>query len=610
MSKLIGSDVDQVSLNGMLGSGAFVDIDSVLSTKQNTLVSGTNIKTVNGQSVLGSGDIIVSGSGGGNSSSSGSVTMTASTKLYTIDASTGGLKATLPSAIGLDVGASLFTVNNTGDYDIKVVDNGGKTLGFVRPKTTAVIGLIDNSTSSGIWAPSGMSKIGESAKLMIQSVLANSTTAEESIKFVSLDANKGILVFGGTTIYAVVYDKVTNAFGSIVLVATGRSSGVRDIRMVTSTTAVLSSASASNIQTVVLSVSGLTISVGTAATIVPSNTITSELTMVKVGTTFVIEGVSSGTTTGILVAFSVSGTTVTMGSPYSVTLGYNISFGPIVLSSTSFMGLVEISSGSIVATVYSLSGTTITETSQDIGNGGGSVIGVRSVLLSSGRVLMVYKKSVSSSIWARLYSISGGIVSATEVQLPSAHSSSMVALSLIGTDKFISVYQNNSALASACRIDCSTGTVSVGAEFTAINYPTSNYSSVAELSTNGNIAKFFIVGSTGTIIPSIISFDGTNSTLTCSVLYSGYRDQYNNDVPGTYTKRNELSAYSISNGDTTITVNSQERYTYFSDVIVNTGFIKHVPSSGHVRGASNREVWAVTSDNTKTTMITLMEMAE
>lgn len=34
------------------------------TTKQDTLVSGTNIKTINGQSVLGSGDIEIVGGGG------------------------------------------------------------------------------------------------------------------------------------------------------------------------------------------------------------------------------------------------------------------------------------------------------------------------------------------------------------------------------------------------------------------------------------------------------------------------------------------------------------------------------------------------------------------
>lgn len=37
------------------------DLDTALSGKQATLVSGTNIKTVNGNSLLGSGDLVISG---------------------------------------------------------------------------------------------------------------------------------------------------------------------------------------------------------------------------------------------------------------------------------------------------------------------------------------------------------------------------------------------------------------------------------------------------------------------------------------------------------------------------------------------------------------------
>lgn len=37
---------------------------SSLTAKQNTLISGTNIKTLNGQSILGSGDMTISGGGG------------------------------------------------------------------------------------------------------------------------------------------------------------------------------------------------------------------------------------------------------------------------------------------------------------------------------------------------------------------------------------------------------------------------------------------------------------------------------------------------------------------------------------------------------------------
>lgn len=43
--------------NDMSATSGFLTIDG--STKQNTLVSGTNIKTINGTSLLGSGDIII-----------------------------------------------------------------------------------------------------------------------------------------------------------------------------------------------------------------------------------------------------------------------------------------------------------------------------------------------------------------------------------------------------------------------------------------------------------------------------------------------------------------------------------------------------------------------
>lgn len=41
------------------------EVTSAVASKQDTLVSGTNIKTINGTTLLGSGDIVISGGGGG-----------------------------------------------------------------------------------------------------------------------------------------------------------------------------------------------------------------------------------------------------------------------------------------------------------------------------------------------------------------------------------------------------------------------------------------------------------------------------------------------------------------------------------------------------------------
>jgi len=45
-----------------------VATETKVATKQPVLVSGTNIKTVNGTSLLGSGDLVISGGSGGGAS--------------------------------------------------------------------------------------------------------------------------------------------------------------------------------------------------------------------------------------------------------------------------------------------------------------------------------------------------------------------------------------------------------------------------------------------------------------------------------------------------------------------------------------------------------------
>jgi hypothetical protein len=59
---------DLVEISESNGAGGYVTKSvtgaNILSSKQDTLVSGTNIKTINGSSVLGSGNLVVTGGGG------------------------------------------------------------------------------------------------------------------------------------------------------------------------------------------------------------------------------------------------------------------------------------------------------------------------------------------------------------------------------------------------------------------------------------------------------------------------------------------------------------------------------------------------------------------
>ena len=56
-----GSDVDLTNYYTKSETYNKVETDSLVGTKQDKLVSGTNIKTINGQSVLGSGNIVITG---------------------------------------------------------------------------------------------------------------------------------------------------------------------------------------------------------------------------------------------------------------------------------------------------------------------------------------------------------------------------------------------------------------------------------------------------------------------------------------------------------------------------------------------------------------------
>lgn len=111
------SDLNTIRTGAELGSTAVQPgtLSTELANKQDTLVSGTNIKTINGTSILGSGDITIQGGGGSSDIDNKTIITNASGKLET---AVGGWKEVIvhPASEGIDTGSVTYNQGN-GDFD-------------------------------------------------------------------------------------------------------------------------------------------------------------------------------------------------------------------------------------------------------------------------------------------------------------------------------------------------------------------------------------------------------------------------------------------------------------------------------------------------------------
>ena len=111
------SDLETIRSGAALGSTAVQPstLSTELANKQDTLVSGTNIKTINGNSILGSGDITIQGGGGSSDIDNKTIITNESGKLET---AVGGWKEVIvhPASEGIDTGSVPYN-DGSGDFD-------------------------------------------------------------------------------------------------------------------------------------------------------------------------------------------------------------------------------------------------------------------------------------------------------------------------------------------------------------------------------------------------------------------------------------------------------------------------------------------------------------
>ena len=187
------------SITGTLASQT--DLAAALSAKQDTLVSGANIKTLNGSTILGSGDLVISAS-----AAWGGITGTLSdqTDLNTalgLKANTSSLAAVATSGSASDLG--------TGTLPIARIADGAVTLAKQADMATA--SLVYRKTSG-----SGAPEVQTLATLKTDLGLSGTNTGDQTITLTGEVTGSGSGSFAAT----IAADAVTNAKLANVATAT------------------------------------------------------------------------------------------------------------------------------------------------------------------------------------------------------------------------------------------------------------------------------------------------------------------------------------------------------------------------------------------------------
>jgi len=498
------------------------------SAKQDALVSGTNIKTINSTSLLGSGDITITTAGSGGATASGSVTLTsASSGAQSITTTTYGQYVKLPDATTMTKAGMVFNIRNAGGYPLKVVNSAGTKLGFLYPGQTSTVGLADNSTAAGVWVLSNVDPVAITAQSYTTGLAT--TPGNYPIAAIALDADRTFILNGSfspsaNALYGIVYNKTTQTWGSLTLIRTLGNIG-NAIKSATDQILVVSCNDTTALQAVVLTISGTTITVGTAATATLAAAITCfyasfadpqqqapSTAVATVGSAFVFQ-YSSNSYVVSFRAFTISGTTVTIGAQLATTgnQGYGVIYS---LSATTFLGISVVGTASILARVYSVSGTTITAgaTAPSLPS---TTVSYMRVTPFGSRWLVVYKGTSFGTF--SLLSVSGTTVTASTVTLGGQFSSidGATALAISGSKAIVGYTRSGNLYANI--LTDTAGTASLGTELQL----TPTVQTLSPVTVSGTKATFVgDSGGTAGIYGYTVDFSGSSPTFSSAQLIS------------------------------------------------------------------------------------------
>lgn len=359
--------------------------------------------------------------------SSVSATVTTDTTLTSASAgyqfvqmATMGKSFTLPDATTMSVGGPKFIIDNTqGSYPCGIRNSAGTLLMAVAAGGEAYVSIKSIATAAGVWSITGTNL--EPGLITVDNTFSSTYSSTVLAPFVALDDNKSIHFLKNTSndLYAVAVDKTTGAVGTPVLVKVS-TTNLRSAFKVSTTTAIaFYDDGSANSRAVIISLSGATtLAVGTEASVATYGYWTAENfsdapKIVQLTSTLYLASYTSGTNTSV-VAVSVSGTTVTIGSAANIITANSVSNSTTTYALTATTGLVLYKSGAGApythnAVVISVSGTTCTVGTPASADTQNSTNPASSCILSATKGILLSDAS-ETNVNARAITVSGTTV--------------------------------------------------------------------------------------------------------------------------------------------------------------------------------------------------------
>lgn len=304
-------------------------------------------------------------SGVTNTTTGSNITLTSSSnQVQNIKFTATGLYVILPNATTMAGGTDMFIIKNIGQIPVVVKDAAGNVL--LNVIGTAHLSLLDKSTSAGVWSADdvplvfGVSSLSANINTSGIGAVGNQSIVllSETTGVVSVTAGSGVVLRAFTISGGVV------TFGTAVSVPSWVTSIQyrNPLLRLSSTTGIFSQGDfVSSLFGWVFTVSGTTITVGSRTTIATVSAYGAYATLARIDDTrFVLAAPNStSSTTMQLRAGSVSGTTITLGTAVTLSVinsGYISNYVGVTYNGTGVVALPQSNS----AVPFTVSGTTIT----------------------------------------------------------------------------------------------------------------------------------------------------------------------------------------------------------------------------------------------------------